>query len=612
MKLVKRLFALLSASCVLISCLAVPVYATGELTTYEQGWLVPSTSGGEIALPGGGTALVQEGVSGLMALKMADWLDNAVISAKNTGQELAYLVRSFADPANSCAHSPNGRHSYVPAHTTINNVTSNFYVCEYCGRSGGEIFDTAYTDYTETLPYQSIDSTGGIIWQPTISDLKDGGMLAYGSGNSTEFNFKISTLPLEDYGDIHAYVSVNDDCSLRFSIFPGRTGNFTPRIRILWLITPIMGSYIRLSSPGIRGVGPISGNEYDYDWTSSESASSYTAGQEFSVQLWGNSYSCESFDVVFYLPRYRIIPYSGALDVSSSGDTYNTSTRAASIVGDYGILGENNTLSKVENTSIVNETDNSVYNPVTKETHTMSDWSYDYNNRSYNITYQTTDESTGNTTNNKMTVTYGDENVTINEGDQTYTVYYLVETTNNNGGNGGDGGDNHQHTYTSTVTREPTCTDFGIVTYTCTAGDSEYTATTAPLGHLWGLKQEVLNTYDENGELVTAGYKIYKCSRCGEEVRVDDGSGPPSTPNDSSGSSDGGDGDLTIDDPSDDLETFGGKLKLWFLAIPEMFGDLTVFLRVGWSYLPEEVLWLIEFGICMAVFLGIFNWLLRR
>lgn len=540
--------------------------------------------------------------------------------AANSSDFVQAVIGNIADGV--CSDSPDAKHHGQIQLSGLGDKTrANRYVavCDYCGHEfdvSDSVLDSAYTDYTETLPATNINSDGLIIWRPKLSDVIF--PMKY-----VVYVYNVSGRDLDTLPCSHTVMNVTfsayDDYTIQayrtdetgyYNDRPVITGSYNTCFSFL---APYSGYYTLLRS--LSGSSQncniyykeLESGLYDAGTTISINANHNDSQNRYDPKTWAGVHY-----LYYYMPTFRIRPTAGALNVSSSGDTYNTNTRSGHIVGDYGIIGENNTLSKVENTSIVNETDNSVYNPVTNETHTMSDWSYDYNNRSYNITYQTTDESTGNTTNNKMTVTYGDENVTINEGDQTYTVYYLVETTNNNGGNGGDGGDNHQHTYTSTVTREPTCTDFGIVTYTCTAGDSEYTATTAPLGHLWGLKQEVLNTYDENGELVTAGYKIYKCSRCGEEVRVDDGSGPPSTPNDSSGSGDGGDGDLTIEDPSDDLETFGGKLKAWFQAIPEMFGDLIEFLRQGWSYLPEEVLWLIEFGIGMAVFLGIFNWLLRR
>ena len=42
--------------------------------------------------------------------------------------------------------------------------------------------------------------------------------------------------------------------------------------------------------------------------------------------------------------------------------------------------------------------------------------------------------------------------------------------------------DNHKHSYTQKITKEPTCDEKGIITYTCTCGDS-YTEETSYLDH---------------------------------------------------------------------------------------------------------------------------------
>jgi hypothetical protein len=83
---------------------------------------------------------------------------------------------------------------------------------------------------------------------------------------------------------------------------------------------------------------------------------------------------------------------------------------------------------------IVDESSNTVYNPVTNTTLNYTDYAYDYLDRSYNLTLE--DGST-------MKVTYGDENVTINEGDTVYNIYYIVpeaDQEDDGSGSGGYGG----------------------------------------------------------------------------------------------------------------------------------------------------------------------------
>ena len=81
----------------------------------------------------------------------------------------------------------------------------------------------------------------------------------------------------------------------------------------------------------------------------------------------------------------------------------------------------------------------------------------------------------------------------------------------------------HKHEYTETVTKEPTCTDTGIKTFTCSCGDS-YTETIASLGHSYTSKVTKAATITEEGIMT------YTCSRCGHsytrsiaKIKIDDG-----------------------------------------------------------------------------------------
>ena len=81
----------------------------------------------------------------------------------------------------------------------------------------------------------------------------------------------------------------------------------------------------------------------------------------------------------------------------------------------------------------------------------------------------------------------------------------------------------HKHEYTETVTKEPTCTDTGIKTFTCSCGDS-YTETIAALGHSYTSKVTKAATITEEGIMT------YTCSKCGHsytqpiaKIKIDDG-----------------------------------------------------------------------------------------
>lgn len=319
-------------------------------------------------------------------------------------------------------------------------------------------------------------------------------------------------------------------------------------------------------------------------------------------------------------------------------DPSDSSYRPISFVGDYGIIGDNGQITKVDNTSIVNETNNTYTNPCTGTTSTITEWTYDYSDRSYNVTTESGDT---------VTITYGDENITIQEGDTIYNVYYMVDEDP-----GGEPGVDPtespapevcQHKYTSVTDREATCTFAGQVTYTCSLCGHSYTESIPATGHAWDIKETVQTSYDEEGNLLQQGYTIYKCSVCGEEYKDETGTGPPGS-GDGSGSGSGEEGESIWDKLGnligtilgtiiDIISAVIGKILDALLALVEMIGDKLVavvdlvlsffdeiprlfsgflaFLTAVFPFLPEEVMLLLTFGIAVIVFIGIIKALRR-
>lgn len=72
----------------------------------------------------------------------------------------------------------------------------------------------------------------------------------------------------------------------------------------------------------------------------------------------------------------------------------------------------------------------------------------------------------------------------------------------------------HQHSYTSKITKAPTCTANGVCTYTCTICGDTYTASVNKTGHNY-VKSVVAPTY------TAQGYTQYKCSVCGDSYKTD-------------------------------------------------------------------------------------------
>ncbi len=87
---------------------------------------------------------------------------------------------------------------------------------------------------------------------------------------------------------------------------------------------------------------------------------------------------------------------------------------------------------------------------------------------------------------------------------------------------------NHIHTYTETIVTPASCTEPGLIKYTCTCGDS-YTVDILAKGHIPGDWETVLEPTD-----TTTGYRVQKCIYCDEvlskEILPATGSGTTTNP----------------------------------------------------------------------------------
>ena len=338
-----------------------------------------------------------------------------------------------------------------------------------------------------------------------------------------------------------------------------------------------------------------------------------------------------SVNVVFTPPVFRFVPDSWSVNDFTS-PVGGSGSRVGSITGNFGYYGDNGQLIVAENATIVDETNNTYTNPETGFTSPITNWTYDYSDRSYNLTLES-----GDTVN----VTYGDENVTIKEGDTTYNIYYIVQ-------GGGDtptpspspSPDVHEHKYTSVVTTEPSCLTAGLRTYTCSECGDTYTEKIPATGHTWVVERVVNTVYDPvYGNLVTQGYTIYQCSVCGEQYKDENGSGPPSGGGSSGGDSEGGgfldwlgkklgellgsigegvigliqtalgkilDGLIGIVNMiSEKLNTVVEAIFKVFDEIPGIFTGFTDFMSAVFAFVPPEIITIITFGILAVVLVAI-------
>ncbi len=403
-------------------------------------------------------------------------------------------------------------------------------VCTHCGEefkyynsfgsahgSGFSDLQQSYSTQVQALPAQGFTSEGNLIWSPALSDFSKitvfAGWSSYGvfyppSDAVTYEDPYYSGVFYEKLSEHSARVYGSRSSGASFGAIGFEHCQFP---------LPFDCSYKRISSPYL---------DLSYRDTNGilKSASSFYGGSStYNHGTFGGNLSLNSktylkdlvgaqadvlyFSYTVYTPQYLLIP-----DTSLTDDTYNINSRPTSITGDYGIIGDNGQIIKVEGNTIVNETDNTVYNPVTNTTSNVTDWQYDYSTRTYNLTLDNGTTST---------VTYGDENVTIVEGDTTYNVYYLVEDTST------DTPAPCNHSWTETSATPATCTVPGSRLLTCSLCNETKTEAIPAPGHSWVIRQTVNTEYDDTGNKTQEGYTIFECSVCGEQYKSTDGAAPP-------------------------------------------------------------------------------------
>lgn len=579
---------------------------------------------------------------------------DSVFMSNLNRQTLASLVDSVCSTSDDSRH--HGPIVSVGAGPAQGDNTGPYYVtchCNYCGKdfetqTYKKILDDAYKEAVEALPspVKAIDSNGGLYWNPTVFDMRirlpESSFLDdYKAPDTllgmTALNHFIRIGSSEDY----AIPSVGDSSriiGLSYSVPDEYAGKVI--CNPLCFMVPADGIYEQLDS--IRCNFLVS-----HKSSSVRTVKDTYVGKNFGAQsagaiirafgtgtnLWQ---STSSISIVgsFHLPTFKITP-TIPLDTGVGG-AFGPDTRPGSISGEYGVPGDNGSVTSTGDTYLFDESTNTYHNPVTGDTSNVTEWNYDYSDRSYTVT-----TDSGNT----VTITYGDENVTITEnttneaGDtvtNNYTYYYITNNTTTP--------DNpdvpHTHSYSSEITQASTCVMPGVKTFSCSCGDS-YTQSVPASGHSWEVKQTVQTVYDETGNVASQGFVIYKCSVCGEEYKSDTMTGPPAG---GSGPSSGNEGESLwsklgellgggLKGILDLLSAIGGKILDGLLSLfemilerlrdfveiifaifdelPRMFSGFLAFLSAVFPFFPSEITLLLTFGILAVVVIGIIKALRR-
>ena len=397
-----------------------------------------------------------------------------------------------------------------------------------------------YNDFVSTLPATGYDSAGKLLWQPKWSDFK--GALNSFSNYSDDGGpvFTGRSFPINYTSSKFDTAFVSDGTSLSVSL----GSNVAKRTSLLlWLSNgtldvPISGNYFLLTSDFIDG-SYYSQNRSSLVVTPclfSKDYSSQTIGylaggssyklpySSFFPLAYVNSaptiFNSSAFISGVYLhsgsftvrtPVFAIEPIS---DTPTINNTYNINTRVNNFQGNY---YNNVTNNYYNNTTIINETTNNYYDMTTNNYYTMSNWSYDYQSRTYFVTLE--DGTT-------ITVQFGDDCLTITNNNVENSYQYVINNNNTPSPNP-ETPSTCKHNWTETIDVAPTCLEGGHANFTCSLCGETYEQILSAKGHNWTVKEHVNTVYGENGVIVTQGHTLYECSACGEQWYTETATPPP-------------------------------------------------------------------------------------
>ena len=193
-----------------------------------------------------------------------------------------------------------------------------------------------------------------------------------------------------------------------------------------------------------------------------------------------------------------------------------------------------------------------------------------------------------------------------------------------------------KHDWKETKRTDATCSTPGSVESTCSRCEKKKTESLPKLGHTWEIKQTTQTTYDENGNVLSQGFTIYRCSVCGEEYKDTDGSGPPgssSKPGGDTGEEEEGFLGWLLRKIGEVLGTIGdgilgllqatlgkildGIIELVTMAfdkltqLVDLFGSFGDALGVLWTWLPSEVMLVLVAGVTVFVFIALLKLFLK-
>lgn len=372
-----------------------------------------------------------------------------------------------------------------------------------------------YNDFVSTLPATGYDNSGSLIWRPKWSDAYLLVLRIMSSGSYSVSFISQGVKQNPTMSSFHRWVlsdyQLVDDYPYQETFNGYSTLLYNWKFPVTGYYTLLQGSaidYLCIDKDGLSEADTISYSSSSFNAVAG-SSSRYNFELTPSIFLGSSAISqMHRLRVSYFTPVYSIIPVD---DIST---TYNINTRVNNFQGDY---YDNVTNNYYNNTTIINETTNNYYDMTTNNYYTMSNWSYDYQSRTYFVTLE--DGTT-------ITVQFGDDCLTITNNNVANSYQYVINNNNTPSPNP-ETPSTCKHNWTETIDVAPTCLEGGHANFTCSLCGETYEQILSAKGHNWSVKEHVNTVYGENGVIVTQGHTLYECSACGEQWYTETVTPPP-------------------------------------------------------------------------------------
>ena len=441
-----------------------------------------------------------------------------------------YVKAVFSTKDSGCTSSSGYHYWKLVSDLPVSTLTGKYRVkCSNCGMYYADYSscdpekeaETAYANNVSSLPASGYTSAGGLLWQPRwIEDMAGEWPYTVKVGTTVIVSAGEDGKPvISDSETVHARI-VGSNIIVTMDYQKAITVEFK-RLGSSIFYAPVDGTYTQV------GTNPFALQGLYIDDTALETTGGYWKQKTFGhllppSRITTDFYNGQSYTsplssytspkmkygtILFQTPTYQIIPSSS----TTINNTYNINTRVNNFQGDY---YDNVTNNYYNNTTIINETTNNYYDMTTNNYYTMSNWSYDYQSRTYFVTLE--DGTT-------ITVQFGDDCLTITNNNVENSYQYVIK----NGGSSPDTPAACKHNWTETIDAAPTCLEGGHANYTCSLCGETYEQILSAKGHNWTVKEHVNTVYGENGQIVTQGHTLYECSACGEQWYTETAAPPP-------------------------------------------------------------------------------------